>query len=45
MGTETNYQYREAEHPSQNDARDHYTGVCYDANGQYVATEHFTKQE
>ncbi|KAK4981042.1 hypothetical protein LTR66_000555 [Elasticomyces elasticus] len=35
---------REGLHPSPEDQRDHYTGVCRDANGQYITTLHFYKE-
>ncbi|KAL9138594.1 MAG: hypothetical protein Q9175_000167 [Cornicularia normoerica] len=35
---------READHTSDNDKRDHYSGVCYDEKGNPLGTEHFPRK-
>lgn len=44
MNVVINVRSRESEHPSESESKDHYTAVCQDENGKYIATEHFGKK-
>ncbi|MCJ1257226.1 hypothetical protein MMC24_005051 [Lignoscripta atroalba] len=35
---------RDNKHSSAADPRDHYSGCCYDANGNFIQTEHFVAE-